>query len=93
MSYFKNNYRCEKCNGSKFYIEFLAKEIKIICVNCGKEFSEKTEIREKKSKDKRYDNTVVMISAKVDEIEDKQSVLIGRVDELEQRFEKIENKN
>ena len=90
MGYFKNNYRCEKCNGSKFYIAFLDKELKITCVGCGKIFFEKTEVREKKSK--RYDSTVVMISGKLDEIETKQNELIDRVEYLENKVEMLEGR-
>ena len=90
MSYFKNNYRCEKCNGSKFYIAFLEKEMKITCVNCGKDFIEKTEVKGKKSK--RYDSAVVMISGKLDEIESKQDALTDRVEYLESKVEMLEGR-
>ncbi|MGL4450897.1 MAG: hypothetical protein ACRCTZ_06860 [Sarcina sp.] len=92
MGYFENNYRCKKCNGSKFYIAFLAKEIKITCVCCGKVFSENVMHEEKSKKVKRWDNVAVMISGKLDEFDEKQKKLTQRVEELEKKVKILENK-
>lgn len=91
MSYFQNNYRCKKCNGSKFYIAFLSKELKIKCVGCGDTFYEKIEISDKKRKRSDWQNVAVMVSSKIDEIETKQNELIERVDYLEKKVEFLES--
>lgn len=90
MSYFQNNYRCKKCNGSKFYIAFLAKELKIKCVGCGDTFYEKIINDEKKKKRSDWQSVAAMISSKIDDFERKQNELIEKVDYLERKIEILE---
>ena len=91
MSYFQNNYRCKKCNCSKFYIAFLAKELKIKCAECGDTFYEKVAISDKKRKRSDWQNVAVMVSSKIDEIETKQNELIERVNYLESKVDILES--
>ncbi|MGL4655331.1 MAG: hypothetical protein ACRCWM_05525 [Sarcina sp.] len=93
MGYFQNNYRCKKCNGNKFYIAFLAKELKITCVGCGDVFYERVTHEEKSKKVKRWDEVGVMVSAKLDEFERNQDELIQRVKKLEEKVNKLESKS
>ena len=92
MGYFKNNYKCEKCGASKFYIEFLDNEIKMICAICQHKIYQKIETQDKPRKSKRLDSTLVMISGKLEDLENKQDALIDKVEFLEKRISDLEEK-
>lgn len=87
MKFSKDKFLCKTCNNAKFYVEVCKDQIILVCSECGKTFS-LTVPAQKKSK--RIDSAIVLITSKIDELEEKHRRLVYRVEELEQKINNLE---